>query len=319
MSGIEAILNFVFWNAKLFIMKKLIFGFVSITLLISCSQKFEKTVNKKQLIGKSNITTDPNLFIGKYKAKAMVLGMFHFSDSSLDTYKPKFKVDIMSKKRQLELTNLIERISKYKPTKILLERNRIEKDSLVNVEYQKFLKDDFDISDKVSEDYQIGFRLAKKLNHDKIYCSDAISKWFGIELDWDNYDEAAYLKSKGQFQKTNRYNYTAFYELGDSLKSVLTLREYLAWENNPENRLKDHQAYLTGIIEGAGDNYLGADNVGRWYVRNLRIFANAYDLTDFDKEERILLIYGSGHVWQLRQLFKDSPDFEYIEPNEYLK
>ena len=89
--------------------------------------------------------------------------------------------------------------------------------------------------------------------------------------------------------------------------------------NNPEDRLKGHQAYLTNnIIEGAGDNYLGADGVARWYRRNLRIFANAYDLTDFDKEERLLLIYGSGHVWQLRQLFKDSPDFEYFEPNDYL-
>jgi hypothetical protein len=84
--------------------------------------------------------------------------------------------------------------------------------------------------------------------------------------------------------------------------------------------LKDHQAYLTEVIlEGAGDNYLGADSVGKWYSRNLRIFANAYDLTDFNKEEKLLLIYGSGHVWQLRHFFKDSPDFDYVEPNEYLK
>jgi len=51
----------------------------------------------------------------------------------------------------------------------------------------------------------------------------------------------------------------------------------------------------------------------------LRIFANAYDITDFDSEERLLLIYGSGHVWQLRQLFLDSPDYEYIEAIDYLK
>jgi hypothetical protein len=97
------------------------------------------------------------------------------------------------------------------------------------------------------------------------------------------------------------------------------LTEHFAMLNSPENRLKDHQAYLTEIIlEGAGDNYLGADAVAKWYRRNMRIFANAYDITDFDTEERLLLIYGSGHVWQLRQLFMDSPDFEYIEVNEYL-
>jgi hypothetical protein len=96
------------------------------------------------------------------------------------------------------------------------------------------------------------------------------------------------------------------------------LSEHLIWLNTTENRLKDHQAYLTSIIEGAGDNYLGADAVANWYRRNLRIFANAYDLTDFDTEERLLLIYGSGHVWQLRQFFIDSPDYDYVEVNEYL-
>ena len=118
---------------------------------------------------------------------------------------------------------------------------------------------------------------------------------------------------------STRYNYDAFYEIGDSLKTVQTLTEHLIFENNPKNRLKDHQAYLTEVfLEGAGDNYLGGRWSGRWYRRNLRIFANAYDLTDFDKEERLLLIYGAGHVWQLRQFFMDSPDFDYVEPNEYL-
>jgi len=114
-----------------------------------------KIANEKQDFNKSNILTDPNVFIGKHKAKAMVLGVFHFEDAGLDTYKPKFHVDMLNEKRQLELINLIESISKYKPTKILLERNRIEKDSLVNVEYQKFLNNDFEISDKVSEGCKI--------------------------------------------------------------------------------------------------------------------------------------------------------------------
>ena len=97
------------------------------------------------------------------------------------------------------------------------------------------------------------------------------------------------------------------------------MTEHLFFINRMENRLKDHQAYLTeNVLEGAGDNYLGADEVARQYRRNLRIFSNVYDLTDFDNEERLLLIYGSGHVWQLRQFFNDSPDFYYVEPNDYL-
>ncbi len=85
--------------------------------------------------------------------------------------------------------------------------------------------------------------------------------------------------------------------------------------NRNENRLKNHQAYLTNILEGAGDNYLGSDATANWYRRNLRIFADAYDLTNFDQQERLLLIYESGYVWKLRQLFTDSPDYDYVEVN----
>jgi hypothetical protein len=268
---------------------------------------------------KANQISDPDIFIGKHKAKAMVLGVFHFANPGLDSYKPKYPFNILEEKRQQELEILLNKIAGYKPTKILLEWDRIEMDSITNERYQNYLSGTFSIDDKSNEVYQIGFKLAKKLGHGKIYCSDASADWFGVELDWDNYDADAYLKSKGQYEKSTRYDYQSFYELSDSLKTVQSLIEHLAMLNSPENRLKDHQAYLTGnILEGAGDNYLGADAVANWYRRNLRIFANAYDLTDFDREERLLLLYGSGHVWQLRQLFIDSPDFEYAEPNEYL-
>ncbi len=215
---------------------------------------------------------------------------------------------------------LLKQIAEYKPTKILVEWDRIQSDSITNERYLEYFNGTFSIDNKSNEVYQLGFKLAKKLGHKKIYCSDASAEWFGVKLDWDNYDIAAYLKSKGQYDKSTRYDFQAFYELNDSLKTVQTLTEHLAMLNSPKNRLKDHQAYLTEmILEGSGDNYIGADAVAKWYRRNLRIFANTYDFTDFESEERLLLIYGSGHVWQLRQLFMDSPDFEYVELNEYLK
>ncbi|MBK8561869.1 MAG: hypothetical protein IPN76_00555 [Saprospiraceae bacterium] len=274
---------------------------------------------KENLEQKANPISDPDVFIGKHKAKAMVLGVFHFHNPGLDSYKPKYAFNILERKRQEELEILLKQIAEYKPTKILVEWDRIKDDSIANERYLKYLNGTFSIDDKSNEVYQLGFKLAKKLGHKKIYCSDASAEWFGVELDWDNYDVEAYLKSKGQYEKSTRYDFQSFYELSDSLKTVQTLTEHLAMLNSPKNRLKDHQAYLTDLIlEGAGDNYLGADGVAKWYRRNLRIFANAYDFTDFDREERLLLIYGSGHVWQLRQFFMDSPDFEYIEPIEYL-
>lgn len=296
--------------------------YVAVVLLlscVSCTPSAESGKQEGQAERQTDPISDPNQFIGKHKAKVMVLGVFHFDNPGLDAYKPTFPFDILEKKRQGELTMLLDRIAAYKPTKILVEWDRIAADSIANEHYRNYVNGTFSIDDKRNEVYQIGFKLAKRMGHRRIYCSDATAEWFGAALDWDNYDYEAYLKSKGQYEKSTRYDYQAFYRLSDSLKSVQTLTEHLVMVNQPENRLKDHQAYLTELIlEGAGDNYVGADAVAKWYRRNLRIFANAYDFVDFDQEERLLLIYGSGHVWQLRQFFTDSPDFEYVELNTYL-
>lgn len=307
------------FQKKLTMKRILLMTTVFITLLVSCTKNSSVNPNERTKLSKENsVTEDTTLFVGKHKAQAMVLGVFHFNPSGSDSYKQEFPFNILEEKRQRELDQLLDKIAIYKPTKILLEWNRIKDDSITNISYQKFLQNDFDISNKPNEVYQIGFKLAKRLGHEKIYCSDAQKVWYGIELDWENYDEEGYLKSKGQYEKSIRYNYSSFYKLGDSLKSVQPLVEHLAWKNKLSNRLKSHQIYLTSIIEGAGDNYLGADNTGSQYSRNLRIFSNVYDLTNFNQEERILLIFGASHVWQLRQFFIDSPDYNYVEPTKYL-
>lgn len=302
-------------------MKKLIYAIVILTLLTSCKKQVDKTVQETQQSEKINPITDPDLFIGKHKAEAAILGVFHFDNPGQDSYKKKYPYEILSEKRQIELNNLVNDLAQYNPTKILIEVARKEADSIYNVRYTKFLNGEFDISNERDERYQIAFRLAKKLGHKKIYAADArATKWFGVDIDWDNYDEDEYLKSLGQYEKTQRYDYDKMYEFKDSLKTTTTLNEHLRFLNNPGNSLKSHQAYLTvNALIGAGDLYIGADGLARWYQRNFKIFANAYDITDFSKKEKILLIYGSGHVWQLRQLLTDSPDFEYIEINNYLK
>lgn len=301
-------------------MRRILLQIIVLVLFAFCSEKHKQAKEQTDLEQKNNPISDPDQFIGKHKAKAMVLGVFHFHNPGLDSYKPKYNFNILERKRQEELEILLEKIAEYKPTKILVEWDRIKDDSIANERYLKYLNGTYGIDDKSNEVYQIGFKLARKMGHKRIYCSDASAEWIGEKVDWDNYDVEAYLKSKGQYEKSIRYDFQSFYELMDSLKTVQSLTEHLIMLNSHKNRLKDHQAYLTDLIlEGAGDNYLGADAVTKWYRRNLRIFANAYDFSDFNSEERLLLIYGSGHVWQLRQFFMDSPDFEYIEPIEYLR
>ncbi len=297
-------------------MKFIVYIFLFFSLWCSEEKDSEKKEDSKAIEDPHS----PDEFIGKHKAKVTVLGTFHFDNPGLDSYKHQFPFDILSDKRQKELNELLDALEKFQPTKIMVEVQRIKGDSIFNSRYKDYLNSTFDISEKRSETYQIAFRLAKRLGHRRIYATDTKKlKWFGADVS-DDYDVDAYLKSLGQWEKYNRYDYQSASRYQDSLKSVLSLRKHLHFLNTPSNRLKNHQGYLTEwALEGAGDLYIGADATARWYQRNLRIYANTYDFVDLDKEERVLLIYGSGHVYTLKKFFQDSPDFEYIEINNYLK
>lgn len=68
---------------------------------------------------------------------------------------------------------------------------------------------------------------------------------------------------------------------------------------------------------GFPDHHIGADLVGEWYKRNLRIYANAWRAAE-PGSERLLLMMGQGHVWTLRQFFRENPDFEVVPLDEML-
>jgi len=262
---------------------------------------------------------DTEKFEGDFKPQVTILGTFHFTNSVTHDYNDEFKINSLTNQKQNELKIVLDKIADFKPTKILVERNRISYDSLLNSQYLSYLNGTYQLVEN-DEVYQVAFRLGKQLELNKIYCSDATAEWFGVDLDWDNFNETEYLKSKHQYKKSNRYGYEESYRLEDSLKVKLTLLDYFKFINSPKHQLFNHQIYLTeSVLFGAGDNYLGADSVARWYRRNLRIFSNVLDLVNFESEDRILIIYGASHVWTLKQFFNDSPDFNYVEINKILE
>jgi hypothetical protein len=94
-------------------MKKLIYGIAIFGLLATCKKQSEKIVQEVVQSEKTNPIEDPNLFIGKHKAKAMVLGVFHFSNPGLDSYKEKYPLNILEEKKQKELDLLLNKIAEF--------------------------------------------------------------------------------------------------------------------------------------------------------------------------------------------------------------
>jgi hypothetical protein len=69
---------------------------------------------------------------------------------------------------------------------------------------------------------------------------------------------------------------------------------------------------------GGGNDHPGVDVVAQWYRSNLHIFANLLRLVT-SPADRILVIYGQGHVKLLRSFIEGSPDLQFVESLTVLK
>ncbi|MEE9363666.1 MAG: DUF5694 domain-containing protein [Cellulophaga sp.] len=85
-------------------------------------------------------------------------------------------------------------------------------------------------------------------------------------------------------------------------------------QNHPNNIKRALGHYLVTLKT---DNHNGPDAYAlKWYSRNVRIFNNILK-TNPKSTDRILVIYGSGHIPILEHLFDASPEFKIIRPYQY--
>jgi hypothetical protein len=105
--------------------------------------------------------------------------------------------------------------------------------------------------------------------------------------------------------------YTRWYQYNDELTKDTSLLEYFHYLNSEETHQYAYGAYLTGDFKL--ENFRGADALSAyWYNRNLRIFRKIQKMTSSNKD-RILVIFGNGHVAILRKLLEASPEYKFVE------
>jgi len=244
------------------------------------------------------------------KAKVMVLGTWHFNNPNQDMYNVKSD-DVTTERRQKEIDAVADMLAKFKPTKIAIETPwQSRYDTLDQKHYQAYRKGEYTL--KKGEDEQIGFRLANKLNHSKIYCIDhrlnlPFETMMGYAQKNNQMDilqpvfkqiEAFMGEFQGQLEKRT---------IGESLKAM----------NDPALLDGGHQFYVTMTRVGKGKDYPGAEVLTKWYERNINIFANLTRVST-DPEDRILIIFGSGHAAILRELIRASAEYELVEAVDFL-
>ncbi len=257
-------------------------------------------------------------FAQAQQTEVMTLGTFHFDFPNRDVEKvdKNDQIDVLDRKYQKEIEIIVSKLAEFKPTHIVIERGpyrQKEYDSL----YKSYTEEKHKLAR--SEDQQIGFRLAKKLGLKKVYCADQSARYYK--------DVESVLEEKDTLEYKKFMNF--FYKNPDSLilskpnrifktQGILAELRQLNAEKALEKSLGD---YLIGVFkyETEENTFFGPDFVtGWWFNRNLKIFRNIQKIPTKPKD-RILVIFGSGHMNLLNILFESSPEYKLVDVNDYLK
>ncbi|NND34945.1 MAG: hypothetical protein HKN76_20330 [Saprospiraceae bacterium] len=254
-----------------------------------------------------------NAQIPDTRAQIMVLGSYHMHNPGADVFNIEAD-DVLTTKKQEEIDLVVEQIARFNPTMIALEIFRdTARDTLTREEYKSFLAGNFTLTRW--EGHQLGFRLAKRMKHDRIYNIDEPGIFpFQEMLD--------YAKENGQVNWLNQQMERMQKKMDDEQEQIRgkSIGDQLVSLNRPDVISEGHQIYVAGCQIGSGADFPGTNVLTEWYTRNARIFTNLYRITEGKEEQqRILVIFGAGHAHILRELIRDATEFELIESNAFLE
>lgn len=278
---------------------------------ISCQNKQEKAEVSSTKISEQNKSEsfkNPSEFFLKQKTKVLVVGTFHMDYPGFDDHKTtdNDKIDVLKEPKKSEITELVDYIKKFKPTKIAVEARKDRNPTEKLQQYKAgTLKESRD------ETYQIAMRIAAEMQLDSLYPVDDVP----LNQDWYKKDSISLNKMLGEIDWDRKEPldslYTTWYDYNDKVTATSNLLSYFKYMNSPESHQYGYGAYLTGWFKS--ENNQGADFLSMWwYNRNLRIFRNIQGITDC-AEDRIMVLMGNGHAAILRQLFEASPEYEFVE------
>jgi FAD/FMN-containing dehydrogenase len=248
------------------------------------------------------------------RAQVLVLGVYHMANRSHDIYNMHAD-DVLATKRQAEIAQVIEALKKFRPTKVAIEADLLSPDNpttkLRPNQYADYLAGKRELGPDEIE--QIGFRLARELGHSTIYPVNA-------DYDFPYQRLVDYAKASGRSKELEEImgGFDAKTKAQGEYLAAHTILETLLWMNSDEKvEYENGLYYRLGHFGQVGD-WAGADLLADWFHRNIRIYSNITQLVD-SPAERILVIYGAGHLTWLRRDFASDPTIDLHMLSEFAK
>jgi hypothetical protein len=227
-------------------------------------------------------------------AEVLVLGTYHMANPGRDVFNMKAD-DVLAPTRQAEIREVLDLLTRFRPTKIAIEA---DSDSRKIKQYQDYLAGKYELGR--DERDQIGFRLGKELNLSKIYGIDADGE-FPLPAVQD------YAKAHGRDKELESLMAQVGKTVEDEnefLKSHSVL-EMLLRMNSSDAVRRDLAGYAMFAHFGEEYDYAGANLLTGWYQRNMRIHTHLLNV--IEPGDRVLVIFGAGHLGLLRQVVEADP------------
>ncbi len=243
--------------------------------------------------------------------EVMLLGVYHMGGGGRHVYETEVD-DVLSERRQREIEEVVERLVRWKPDVVAVEYPAEKQEVLAEI-FEDYLKGK-GVPERMkrNEIVQIGFRVAKRLGHERILAVDCFPEfeWKGLTQEKVvDFMEFVPPGLEGYIEETLEGMQKAERE-----KSV---GEYLLMLNEGEFSEFNDAIMLSSALTYPDENVAYGVVVG-WFLRNLCIARNLYSSLP-EGTERVLLMYGSGHVPLLKYILSTSPLFRYVSPVPYLR
>ncbi len=242
------------------------------------------------------------------RAEVLILGVYHMANPGHDIFNTQAD-DVLAPKRQAEMAQLVAALEKFHPTKIAVEADVYDK--RVPKAYADYLAGNHELTRNEIE--QIGFRLAKQLGHKAVYPVDADGEFPYQRL-------VNFAKASGRAKEFEAISgdIGAMVKAQNAYLASHTILETLLYMNANDKVAGDVGFYYRQAHLGEPGDWAGADLVADWFRRNMRIYSNIVQLAD-SSNERVLAIFGAGHLGWLRHDFGSDPSLRLRKLGEFAR
>jgi len=246
--------------------------------------------------------------------EVMILGTYHMGNPGQDVHNARID-PVTTPEKQAQLEAVAEGLARFRPTAVAVERIARDQSTMLDHRYPAFTP--ADLLTNPDERVQLGYRLAHRLHLERVYAIDEQDRegqpsYFPFE------EVEAWAQANGGGQRLGAMHGEVAAMLADleRRQGSESVGQLLAAFNAPGRVASDQGFYARLMTFGAGDDQPGAVLNARWYARNAQIFARLMQVAR--PGDRIVVVYGAGHGYWLRQMVATHPGFRLVEPNDYL-